>query len=739
MFKKIISFILSALLLMGTLSTAIIAADDSTEGGTEAVNAQNLAKQLTEQVSDMAHPYILYTKDDVPALQKKVESGMSLKAFTTMKNTANSYLGKSISVAVGAHGTLGRQLQSWITYLSVTGMITGDQKYTKKAVSLAVSAAKTGSIEIYPKINDALAVGDFGHAYALAYDWLYEYMTEEERALIRAEMEEIGNWLYTKSPEVDTWGSQEARRKAWNWNAVTHGALGLIALSLGDKPEWLELSIDRAMGYYQYAVDGTGAAMEGLHYVGYAFNSLAPLDCAIYNLTGVELLDSFPAMQSMPYWSMNMTVPFGKAQAAIGQGDGIGNYSGPYYIINRYKQADALWGWIHTYGLSGDGRFSTEYEGNGWSMPAIIFFEDQSLTPVAPTVENNPLIQTYDKGLVIARDSWNTDASMVTFTCGYGYAGCWNHPDDNTFTFYAKGESFVVDLGAGKLQSSDHNVILVDGTGMYYTGGATMAVGVMEENAILENGALYLRGNNVSSYLKNSALTTSIRHFVYGGGETPFVLIFDYAKKASSKHTFSTNFYTYANNKVTVSEDGSYAIIEGKNTGALCYVIPFTPEGVTIDTKTTNGARGLCTSSTSTLHRQATVFITANPDGSMPKVEFSTEGKNTFVSITRTVNGESVTETYNFDMKELISPEIQTTEATTEVPTEVIESIESESVTVEQTEASDVEQTEAEPTESETDEKQAGCGSSVGAATAIPAVAATAAVLICKKKKKSEE
>ena len=53
-----------------------------------------------------------------------------------------------------------------------------------------------------------------------------------------------------------------------------------------------------------------------------------------------------------------MTVPSGEGQVAINQGDGLSNYSGPFYIINRYRQADALWAWEHTQKLDNGGKFS---------------------------------------------------------------------------------------------------------------------------------------------------------------------------------------------------------------------------------------------------------------------------------------------------------------------------------------------------------------------------------------------
>ena len=745
MFKKLILFALSAILTAGCMLPTVTAY--SADENPSATDSEALSKKLMEKLSESEHPYILFTKDDIPSLKKKTESGMSKKAYKIVKATAEKALSSTLSVDESSKGVIGRQLQYNIAYLTIYGILADDERFINKAVDLAVSLAEQGSVDLYFRINDALCVGDFGHAYALAYDWLYDYMTEDQRKLVKTELEEIGAWIYEKSPEIDTWGADTPNRKAWNWNAVAHGALGLISLALGEHPEWMQLAIERTQGYYKYAVDGTGAAMESLHYIGYALNSLAPFDGAIYNLTGVELLDDYPAMQSMPYWSMAMTAPHGGEQAAINQGDSLGNYSGPYYIINRYRQSDALWGWEHTYNLHGDNDFSTEYQGNGWSAPAIILFEDQSLMATEPTPETTPLIKTYDKGLVIARDSWAEDASMMTFTCGYGFGGCWNHPDDNSFTFYAGGDSFIIDLGSGKLTSKEHNVISEDGAGMKYNGGSTMIEGTIEENNILENGALYLRGNNAESYT-NIKLAASLRHLVYQGGDTPYVIAFDYARKDAKSHEYATNFYTKSGNKVAIDESGSFATITGANRGTVCYVIPFSPDGV--DISVTEGAnKGLTTVNTAAIHRQVTVFITAESDGTMPEVDFSTQGKTTTVSITRIQCGEQVTETYEFSLDSLLSPsakaetEITTdtvaeekteavpeTAATTEEITTEVESATQHDSLIESNPETETEDTEATGSPNE----PSGCGATVGA-SCIPAAIAGAATMILKRKK----
>ncbi len=680
MFKRIIVVALSLLLTAGALGGSI--AFPATASDT-VISTSEEALLTIEAASEKQHPYLLYESDEISSLQEKIESGNSKKAFEVIVDTVSSCMGRTFDVTKNANGVIGRQLQYCVMYLSTFAMLTEEESYAYKAVEQVITCVNQGDVDTYLAINDALCIGDFGYAYALAYDTLYNYMTEDERALVKAEMEEIGAWLYENSPSINTWGSQEENRKAWNWNAVTHGALGMISMSLGDHPDWLSLAMERAKGYYRYSVDSTGAGMEGLHYLGYALNTLAPMDYAIYRLLGIELMDNYPAFRLMTYWSMlYMTTPQGKAQVAINQGDSLGNYSGPFYVINRYGQSDALWGWEHTYGLDEGGKFSVEYHGNGWSAPAIIFFEDQSLTPTAPTEEKNPLISIYDKGLVIARDSWENDASMLTFTCGRGYPGCWNHPDDNSFTFHARGESFIVDLGANYKESSEHNVVLIDGKGMDYSGGPTMKEGKLEESTVLDNGNLYLRGDNVTSY-KNQGLKASTRQIVYGGGDVPFVLVYDYMRKDNAEHTYNINFFTPSTATIIASPDGDYAKIIGNNTGETCYVIPYSPDETTVSFSAVGSAPCLKTETVATYLRQATLFIMAEEDEEMPLVEWSSEGKTMTVSITRTVSGQKETETYTLGLEELISfttteklyTETETSESETDITVETTEPV----------------------------------------------------------------
>ena len=603
-----------------------------------------LSSALLSELSNKAHPYILYESSDLAALRKKIGDGYSAKAYEYTRTTANKYLSASISVNASSSGIIGRQLQSYVAYLSVYGMLSGEESYMNKAASLVNTAVSQGSVEIYDSINGALAVSDFGYAYALAYDWLYDYMTDSERKLLKAEMEQIGSYIYTNSSALGTWGADTDNRKAWNWNAVTHGSLGMIAVALGTHNDWLTLSLERMMGYYTYAVDSTGAAMEGLHYVGYALNTLAPLDCVIKDYTGVELLDYYPNMQKLPAWSMNMTAPYGNEQTAIGQGTKLDNLAAIYYIINRYSQSVELWGFDRTYALDTNNRFTSDYQGNGWNVPAIIFYENKLLEKKAPD-SSVPLINTYEKGQVVATDGWTKDSSLMTFTSGYGYQGCWNHPDNNTFTFFAKGESFVIDLGANFKKSSEHNVVIADGVGMRYEGGPAMVEGHILANKLLGNGALYVKGDNADAY-NDSVLTESTRQIIYNGGDTPYIIAFDCAKRDSASHKYTTSFFTDTASTVEIISPG-IAKITGGTGGAVAYAFVYSAEGASLSVATTSTTKAIVSENNAVAHSQVMLYITANPDGSMPGVDFSTNSKgNISVTVKHKSGGTLYTDSY---------------------------------------------------------------------------------------------
>jgi hypothetical protein len=121
---------------------------------------------------------------------------------------------------------------------------------------------------------------------------------------------------------------------------------------------------------------------------------------------------------------------------------------------------------------------------------------------------------------------------------------------------------------------------------------------------------------------------------------------------------------------VNIIEDGKLAKITGEKQGGICYVIPYSPNGVTLEK--TSAYNGVSTSSAASLHRQATVFIASGDE--LPKVDFSADES----TLTVTIAANGATKTYTFANDSLVSPATTFTREPLDVPADVLASIEQE-------------------------------------------------------------
>ena len=94
-------------------------------------------------------------------------------------------------------------------------------------MAIAVSAAEQSSAAEYAATNDHLSVGDGGHAFAMAYDWLWPYLTGEQRKLLRDKVEDFGAWLYRCWGSGKTYPWYTPRELSCNHNPVVDGGLDM--------------------------------------------------------------------------------------------------------------------------------------------------------------------------------------------------------------------------------------------------------------------------------------------------------------------------------------------------------------------------------------------------------------------------------------------------------------------------------------------------------------------------------
>ena len=553
-----------------------------------------MVSKLMDSLGDetLAHPYLYFTEEDLPALRDKITSGNSKKAYDLLEQEANTAMEEiNLEEYTFAAALSGRQLQKEIGNLTFYGYLSEKQEYKDKAADLLVKAAAEVSAAEAAVLNDALAVGDFLHAFAVGYDWLYNDFTDAERETVEKALVEYAEWIFDNSFNMP-YGNEEEKRLVWNWNSVTHGALGIASLVLDesvieaneiDREAWLGRTIQRMDGYCTYSKDATGMSHEGLSYLGYGMHSLVPWAVGIYDLTGVNWLDRFDHLKEVPTCQLWLNAPGGDAEALyLNQGTVNTHFSTTYYLINLFGDQEGLWGFNET------NYFEKYYEekfgwtGNGYQLPQIIIFEDQELEEKEP--EEDDLFKVFEKGVVVGRDGWEDTDAMFTFTSAWGNQSTWNHPDTNTFGFWAKGENFIVDLGAGYTKGRQHNIVMVDGNGLNADGGSTLCEGELK---IAEDygTAVYALGDAVKSYTKKVKATTADRHIIFGRGEEPYVFTYDnFSVEAEGEHQYTINYFTKAYNSIELLEGIQGARIDGGLNNGLCYVLFFDDDTVKITT-----------------------------------------------------------------------------------------------------------------------------------------------------------
>jgi hypothetical protein len=162
--------------------------------------------------------------------------------------------------------------------LALAYRISGETKYRDRAIKELRAAAA------FPDWNPShfLDVAEMTHAFAIGYDWLYNDLTDEDRALLRRSIIEKGLDQAIPIYKEHRWWTAVTH----NWNQVCNGGIALGALAIADEdPERAEYivgqSVDSiARAIHSYAPDGGWA--EGPGYWQYA------TAYTVYYLAGFE-------------------------------------------------------------------------------------------------------------------------------------------------------------------------------------------------------------------------------------------------------------------------------------------------------------------------------------------------------------------------------------------------------------------------------------------------------------------
>ncbi|NBD27020.1 heparinase II/III domain-containing protein [Paenibacillus glycinis] len=383
----------------------------------------------------------------------------------------------------GRYGPPSEQVAKMGTMLGLAYQVTGQRFYAEKLrdgllhYGTYLKWHGKGLLRNDPSWHSELNTSRFCHGFAVGYDCIHDFLSTEERTVIRQSLLELGvlptlkDWVFadTRIHALDSMGH--------NWWAVMIGTAGVGVLSVIDEePEagaWLDEIIRIFPEYFLYKgsvlgnkslnYDEAGAFYESLNYADYGLYEYLVFRLAYQHSFGYTDFSDIPVLAKAGGFFLQTTYPASERPLTVNFGDGS-IYSGAVQaakllLANGFEDPRLRWylrEWKAEYGFYDFIRQDLIWQGE-MSPPS--------------SVETSAIYA--DIGWATMRDGWEKDRTMLAVKSGF----TWNHAhaDAGSFVLYHKGRPLLIDSGNCAydrpeyvdyyLQSEAHNVVLFNGEG----------------------------------------------------------------------------------------------------------------------------------------------------------------------------------------------------------------------------------------------------------------------------------
>lgn len=426
--------------------------------------------------NNVKHPCLLFTPQLIEQAKQRVKTQPDYaQAWKELKESADSKL-------------KGKNYRS-LDYLSLAYLMTGEKKYSDKIKEILfdITKAKTwGSAEMLarkPVWTADLGLAHKAYLAAIAYDAIYNDLTESERATLARELKRLavdpclGDWVLepTRIHSLNSMGH--------NWWTSCACMGGILALSIQNEepaaakdaaellealPEWFSFAGD-VLQQKPKTFDDAGGMYESLNYANFGIQEALQFLVAWKNVYPSGKLPEIPELAKIPDYFMHVCYPRTGILYNLNFGDSHPNIAAESSLMLLYdlgiRNDNMLWyiDQVET-GQHRDGYFLNRPMG-------FLYTPDLHDAPAHPDMGTSQLFA--DFGWATMRDSWNKDATMLAVKSGH----TWNHShaDANSFILFHKGEPIIKDAGHCNyskpeyrnyfFHSPAHNVVLFNGKG----------------------------------------------------------------------------------------------------------------------------------------------------------------------------------------------------------------------------------------------------------------------------------
>lgn len=456
---------------------------------------------VTASLGQHSHPRLFFTAADISALQAEANASHR-DIWEPIKNYTQSQLGtkpqvNSVSrLQLETYRNFGNQLIAF----AFTCVISQQPNYCDLAKTYLLTFA---GWQQWGEANQrSLGLAHMLMGNALAYDWLYNQLTPDERQTVRQSLAGWSQKLYEASTKVETvtaWNNWWRDAYAQNHYSTIHSALGMAGLALlndDDRaPGWVSYAADRLtrVQSLQNGIDD-GTWHEGMGYQNYDLTMSLPFWVNLKNVTGVDLFAP-NYLKNYTYWRIYNHLP-NTVQFIMAFGD-FGWWWGNSYkaqnilrfIAHQYSDGHAEW--MAQQLIAADGR-QADVQAAPWYVFEFLYY-DPSIAAQPPT--DLPLSRVFpDLEGVIWRTGWGPNDLVFGLKTGaYGGRYAFNaftqqqypwdppcpswscplneghdHDDTNTFYLYKSGAWLAPETAdVHNYATRFHNTLLIDGKNQY--------------------------------------------------------------------------------------------------------------------------------------------------------------------------------------------------------------------------------------------------------------------------------
>ncbi len=439
------------------------------------------------------HPRLFFSAADLPALRDKARASA---CFTSLVADVEAY-----PFDVKPQDPRGLFSNPAMVAEAFLALVTQEPRHIEKAKKQLLQVAGWDR-EIWrggvtPNCGKAagLGLGHFARAVGICYDWLYPFLSEDERRFVRDALATKAFAIYKEGVDLGD-ANEWWLRSVNNWCPVIQGGVGIAALAtLGEvsEAEWILGQTRKRLHNYLDPFPKDGGCVEGVMYGLYGVSNASLFGTALKRVAGTDdgILDhpgfrQFGSFLRTFTGADNAWVNFSNCQTLI-------DMTGDLYPLAAYYHDAALDAYLQQY----DSRWR-----KGMSAPWEIIF--RSSAPASLAAPPREALKVFPETQWAAMRSDTMQLFFKSGNIGEGH----KHADLNAFVMIVNGERLVPTAPYGKVDTGYHSTVLVNEQGQKWnTTGAIVQSGTTPGGVLFataEAGKAY--GERLSGFRRTAFL-----------------------------------------------------------------------------------------------------------------------------------------------------------------------------------------------------------------------------------------